>query len=135
MSVQDLREALAKMAAGELEVNTEEPQEKGVNNVYPNPEGREDGLNAHWGDKPAPHMTFGTAVTEAAHETRDGMLKRLFDAPYQGAQADRDLITGMFNAETVRDAVPPHSVLLRKTASAGVDESLTEQVLRVAGRR
>jgi hypothetical protein len=133
MSVADLKEAVIKLAAGEVETNEDETT-KGKANVYPTPEGRKPGtLDALWGDAPPPPVMNSTGAMVAAKESREDMVERLFGVSPTSEQA---VLKSLFNPETVRDAVTPHSATQRlgrtKTAS---DETLTDAVIRVTGLR
>jgi hypothetical protein len=104
------------------------------------PAGRAPGtLDALWGDAPprgldSSQAVFSTAARREAEEGRDGLAGKLFNSLAASAPAEQNAISDYFNAETVREAHKPHSLLLRhhkdKYAS---DETLTDQVKRVVG--
>lgn len=140
MSVDALKQAMTSMKTAEAVETNEGQMTRGVNNVYPNPPGRKpETLDAKWGDKPPPPMTFGEGVNEAAEEGREKMIDRLFDAAGPSATADQALLRDIFNAETVNAGHMPHSALLRrgrvKIEKTAEDETLTEKVHRVTGLR
>jgi len=132
------RRALIKLAEG-LETNEDDTQ-MGVNNVRENPEGRAPGtLDALWGDDSEPGHAgypdvYGSAVLREAHDGRGAMLDRLFDSVHATAPAEQALMRQHFGP--VADESLPHSPLLQhgrhKTAAP---ETLTDLVMRIAGRR
>lgn len=140
MSVASLKQAMMNSKTAERMETNEGQMTRGVNNVYANPPGRKpETLDAKWGDKPPPPLTLGTAVQEAAEESREKMIDRLFDSPGTSAPAEQALLRDVLNPATVNAAELPHSALLRrgrtKLEKAAEDESLTEQVQRVTGLR
>src|SRR5580700_4205417 len=135
MSVAQLKAAMAAAGNGKIKDN-ESALLKGTANVHTPPEGRAPGtLNARWGDHPPTSPTkdtavHGTAVEQAAHDDRNGMIERLFDSPGSSAPTEQKLMEGYFTAP--KDGFP-HSPLLQrghldKTAQ---DETLAQQVRRV----
>lgn len=128
--------------AAETIENNENESVRAQNNVRKDPPGRAPGtLDAKWGDEPAKdrdgdQVAYSSAVKREAHDGREGVVDRLFDSVASSAKADQDAIGDYFNAKTVSEARTPHSLLLRhgkdKTAAA---ESLTDQVVRICGRR
>ena len=148
MSVEDLKTALIKRAANGAVENNEGDTNKGVADVYPTPPGRSPGtLDARWGDKPAEGHdgytdVYSTSVRREAEDGRGALLDRLFDSPKSTAPAEQALMHQHFENAGAGDPHSPmlqhgHSPLRGKTAHAVYfdDETLTDQVLRVAGRR
>jgi hypothetical protein len=145
MSVENLKTALASMGNGRLEDN-EDATVKGVGNVYEKPDNRKPrSLDAKWGDAPAVDQdghsaVFGTAALEASDEGRNKMVERLFSSPATMASVEQSLMRQNF--ENFNEAIH-HSPLMQrghalpqKEASVNLEDlTLTDQVLRVAGRR
>lgn len=142
MSVEELKTALAAMDNGRIE-NNEDQTNRGVNNVYEPPADRKPGtLDAKWGDKPPEGHNgypdvYGKAALEAAKDGRGDMIERLFDSPRTMAQVEQSLMSEHF--VNAKDGTPHSPMLQRnrlplKEASVN-DETLTDQVMRVAGRR
>lgn len=130
MSVAELKQAmLDKVAAGRTATNEDEPT-KGKANVYLPPEGCEPNIAGG-------NVGYSAATLAAARETREEMMERLFDAPKTTAASEQALIHGLFSEEAIRERQVPHSILQRreKTKTASADETLTDKVLRVTGRR
>lgn len=128
-----------KTAAEKLEDNLEE-MVGGSISVYSMPPDRTPGrLGARWGDAPADPLTFGEGAREAAEESREKMVERLFDSLGPAAKADQSLIDDLFTPEAVRSARTPHSVTLRagrgQKDKLAEDETLAEKVRRVTGLR
>lgn len=137
MSVAHLKQAMMDNKTAEQAETNEGQMTRGVNNVYKQPVGRSPGtLDAQWGDKPGPAIVHGKAVIEAAEDGRGEMIDRLLDSPKTTAPVEQALIRDLFTAETVNEAHPPHSPMLRRgKVKVAEDESLAEQVQRVTGLR
>lgn len=115
----------------------------GVMNVYENPEGREPGtLNAKWGDKPIERPLnhvgdYGEGVMEMAHDTRHGVLDRVFSGTSEARRAARAEIAANF-VHGANGEYEARTALLskEKTASANVfDEgSLSDRIRSLVGR-
>lgn len=138
MSVEDMKVALAAMSNGQTETNEDSPMKAKVE-VYKDPEGRAPGtLDARWGAKPPSPVTYGSSTEAAAREGRTEMIERLFDTPKTYAQPEQALMSRLLEHASQG---APHSPMLQrghkiKEASVNVrDETLTDQVMRVAGRR
>lgn len=137
MSVAALKQVMIESKLAERLADDEDRVVPGKTEVYPKPPGRKDGLDAKWGDKPAPPMTFGSAAVEAAEEGRENMVERLFAHGAASSTAEKALLREAFNPETVNQGHTPHSALLRRghTKLASGDETLMETVKRVTGLR
>lgn len=121
MSVQHLQEALAKMAAGELETND---IVRGENAITPS-------TDKSKAEQKAEHSV---AVEREAAEERPEMLKRLFKTLPSASSEDKKLVNGMTD-EAWRN-YQSHSVLLQKNAEhAPKTASLSSRVRSVLGRR
>lgn len=135
MSAEAMRQALLEKRAAEngttLESNVDQGND-GVNNVYPNPEGRPSGtLSAPWGEKPHPDpFHHSTSVWEQAQEDRPKMLGRLFDVLEPSAAADKKLVSDNFETNTYES----HSPLLQKKASHESPPTLGERVRSLLSR-
>lgn len=142
MSVEEMKEALAAMSNGRLDDNENETN-RGVGNVYDPPADRKPRtLDSRWGDHPPEGHNgypdvYGKAALEAAKDGRTDMIERLFDSPRTMAQVEQSLMAEHF--VNAKDGTPHSPMLQRnhlplKEASVN-DETLTDQVMRVAGRR
>jgi hypothetical protein len=141
MSVEGLKTAVSAMSNGRLEDNENETN-RGVGNVYDPPSDRKPRtLDARWGDAPPQGRNgypdvYGKAALEAARDGRTDMIERLFDSPKTMAEVEQALMAQNF--EHAREGVP-HSPMLQRNRlpakEASADESLTDSVMRVCGRR
>ncbi len=91
--------------------------------VYEDPAGR---------DEPMGEQEHGSAAHAGHHETREGMLGRIFGHASAAASDAKKTISENF---TTRDYEAHTALLNYKTASAEESETLTEKVRRVCGRR
>jgi hypothetical protein len=124
--------------------DNEDATDKGVMDVYEQPEGRSPGtIDAHWGDKPAPRPlgwegNYGKSTMDAAHDVRHGVLSRILSGMPQAKEQARAEMKALLDhaAEGEHES---HSAALtqEKTSSvhAPIEESLTDRVLSVCGRR
>lgn len=136
----DLEEAfLGKVA--EAPKNNEDETQKGVQNVYGPPAGREPGtLDAKWGDKPKDGpdgypVNHSTGVRREARDGREGLLERLFDSLKATAPAEQAQMKAHYDHAGEGH---PHSPVLQRGHSekvARAEETLTDTVRRVVGRR
>ena len=137
MSVELLKQAMERMASEESSLpNDGDKSTVGVNNVYPNPEGRESGnIDAPWGEKPDPRVQpHGSGVESEAADVRKGVLGRVLDGIPQASAADRGLIGRMFRTPASQRH-ESHSVLLGGGNEKRSSASLSERVLELTGRR
>jgi hypothetical protein len=141
MSVDALKQAMLGKVADAPKTN-ENDTNKGVADVREAPAGRApDTLDAKWGDHPAKGIdghsdVYSSAVLREARDGRSDLLERLFDSPKTTASVEQALVRKNFG-DVDRDRVSHSPMLQRgrvKTASAD-EESLTDKVMRVVGRR
>jgi hypothetical protein len=145
MSVESIKRAMSRTAAPMKNApdNNEAQSTVGMADVFKPPTDRAPGtLDAHWGDHPAEGHNgypdvYGTAAMQAAKDGREEMLERLFDSPKTTAPAEQAFMSQHFVNASKGD---PHAPMLQrgrlpaKTASVD-DETLTDAVVRIAGRR
>lgn len=133
MSVEDLKAALSKSA--EAPADNEDGINRGVNSVWPVPDDRKPGtIDAKWGDRPPANMVNnGTSVVEAAKDGREDMIERLFDSPKTTAPAEQAAMSALFGGMASAESHSP--LLTRGKEKKASDETLTDKVVRIAGRR
>jgi hypothetical protein len=133
MSVKYLKQALReKLAAGSTETNEDE-MTRGKANVYPDPPGSKQ--NTAGGN-----VGYSEAAVEAAKQTREEMVERLFDSPKTTAASEQALVNSLFSEEAIRERSLPHSIMQRRgrdtsTVKQAEAETLTDKVRRVTGLR
>jgi hypothetical protein len=118
---------------------------EGLMNVYPPPPGRSPGtIDGHWGDAPPPRPlghdgNYGKGAFDAAMDARHGVLKRIFDGIPEAKENARKTIRELFEHGGDHEHESHTAVMAEeKTSSARhlpEDESLTDRVLAVCGRR
>ncbi len=145
MTVEDLKLALLAKQA-DAPKNNEDETNRGVANVYDPPENRKPRtLDSRWGDHPAVDQdghaaVFGTAALAAVEDGRGKMVERLFSSPATMAPVEQALMRANFAGFNEAIHHSPlmqrgHTPLQKEKRASTADETLTDQVLRVAGRR
>src|SRR5579862_7388811 len=99
--------------------NNESSMNRGVMNVYDQPEGRKPGtIDAHWGDLPPARPLgytgdYGKGVMDQARDVRHGVLGRVFDG-IGAARANAKALLDEMLEHAKSDEYEAHTALLTK---------------------
>lgn len=129
---------------GELPDN-QDMDDTGLMNVYPAPEGRSPGtIDAKWGDKPAPRPlgyvgNYGKGAFDTAKDVRHGVLSRVFSGMEQAKDNTRKTMSELLEHAASGEHESHSAAMTQEKTSAArhlpEDESLTDRVMAVCGRR
>ena len=132
MSVETLKQAMLNKAADQMHNNEDEAMQRPVQ-VHHDPAGRKPGtLDALWGDEPPDPEQHSDAVRREAKDDRNEQLERLFTSPASSARSEQAEMNQLLEHAGEGH---PHSPLLQRGKQASADDTLTDQVVRVVGRR